>query len=166
MRVARDDAMPMVDPDLASTDAIERGGRRVAELEGGVQGDFLLLAVPVEEARVDAQDRTRRRGAHRRAGGSGKVDALVYTGAVVAGRAGQEVGIVGYLGAFDRNDEAVREPSLAASLTLSSLRRLRRRRRRDGPVEDARRRSRGDGRDARGRGDRDRREQDHPRDRE
>src|SRR3989442_14776983 len=105
MRVARHDALAVIDPDLAAPDAIERRGGGVTERQRFVERDVLLLAGPIEEARIDADDLARRRREHGGPGRGGEVDALVNPRAIVARRARHETRIVRYVAAFQRHAE-------------------------------------------------------------
>src|SRR2546422_11312120 len=90
MRVARHDALAVIDPDLAAPDAIERRGGGVTERQRFVERDVLLLAGPIEGARIDAGDLARRRREHRGPGRGGGGGALVRPPAVGARRARPE----------------------------------------------------------------------------
>src|SRR5205823_68765 len=118
VRVAGDHPAPVVDPDLAAANPIERRGRRVAELKRVVKRDLLLLTGPVEKARVDPQDDAIGGGVHRRAGRSWEVDALMDPRAVVPGRARQKVRIVGHADIVDRDDEPAEESRVVAHLPV------------------------------------------------
>src|SRR5438093_11274638 len=112
MRIPRDHAFAVVDPDLPSAYAVEgrRGG--VAERESLVEGDLLLLACPVEEACVDASHGPARRREHGRSVRSGEVDPFMDAAAIVARRTREEIRIAGDLSTFDGQRERAPQPNV------------------------------------------------------
>src|SRR5207245_9096261 len=86
MRVARDHALPMVDPHLSTADSIERRRRRVAEGQRLGKRRLLLLAIPIEKAHVDASHGPAGGRQYRSSGWGGEVDALVDAGSIVSRR--------------------------------------------------------------------------------
>src|SRR2546422_6840782 len=167
MRVARHDALAVIDPDLAAPDAIERRGGGVTERQRFVERDVLLLAGPIEEARIDADDLARRRREHGGPGRGGEVDAFVNPRAIVARRARHETRIVRYVAAFERHAESTPEACVRARAPIADLRSERRyRRQRRMALRHGGARGRTELSPRSGCGHRDHAEQDHAHDRQ
>ena len=102
MRVAGDQALAVVDPHLAPANAVERRRGCVPELKGLFEREILLLAIPIEEARIDAYNHAARGREHRRPGRGGEIDPLVDAAAIVARRAGEKLEIRRDVSPLDR----------------------------------------------------------------
>src|SRR5437867_11670601 len=120
MCVARDHALPMVDPHLSTADSIERRRGRIAEGQRLVKRHLLLLAIPIEKAHVDASHGPAAGRQHRSSGWGGEVDALVDTCSIVSRRTRQELGVSGDLTPLDRQRERPPEPEDRKSTRLNS----------------------------------------------
>src|SRR5207249_7185107 len=143
------------DPHLPAADAVEGRSRRVPQLHRLEERDVLLLAGPVEKARVDPDHRAVRGRQDGRPRIGGEIDPLMDPRAVIARRSGKKVEVSWELGTLDRQGEAAVETAIASGAPISDIETERGRGCRDRRVArtgdgraigGARRRDRGSGR--------------------
>src|SRR2546430_2096299 len=105
MRVASHESLAVVDPYLPPANEVESRRRRVPEGKRLGERVVLLVAIPIDEARIDARHGPARRREYGSSGRRGKVDPLVDAAAIVARRAGQKLEVCRDVAALDRQGE-------------------------------------------------------------